>query len=114
MGAYLKLERKIGDYATVAVAAHLELADDGTIADAGVGLTSVAPINLKVDRRRGGCCAATPPSDELFAEAGDARGRGGDPRDDVRGTAEWKRKVVRGLHAAGACRRRRAGPRGHE
>src|ERR1700675_4048938 len=34
-GAYLKLERKIGDYATAAVAAHLELADDGTIANAG-------------------------------------------------------------------------------
>ncbi len=30
-GTYLKLERKVGDYATVGVAAHLELADDGTI-----------------------------------------------------------------------------------
>ena len=47
-GAYLKLERKIGDYATAAVAAHLELADDGTIAKAGIALTSVAPSNLKV------------------------------------------------------------------
>ena len=37
-GAYLKLERKVGDYATVAVAAHLELADDGTIAKAGLAL----------------------------------------------------------------------------
>src|SRR6476619_7110619 len=47
-GAYLKLERKIGDYATVAVAAHLEFADDGSIADAGLSLTSVGPINTKV------------------------------------------------------------------
>ncbi len=31
-GSYQKLERKVGDYATVAVAAHLELAADGTIA----------------------------------------------------------------------------------
>ena len=31
-GSYQKLERKVGDYATVAVAAHLELAGDGTIA----------------------------------------------------------------------------------
>ena len=37
-GSYQKLERKIGDYATVAVAAHLELADDGTIAKAGLAI----------------------------------------------------------------------------
>ncbi len=47
-GSYQKLERKVGDYATVAVAAHLELAGDGTIARAGVALTAVTPMNTKV------------------------------------------------------------------
>ena len=47
-GAYQKLERKVGDYATVAVAAHLELAADGTIAQAGLALTAVNPVNTKV------------------------------------------------------------------
>ncbi|MYE65755.1 MAG: xanthine dehydrogenase family protein subunit M, partial [Acidimicrobiaceae bacterium] len=46
-GSYQKLERKVGDYATVGVAAHLELAADGTISAAGVAMTSVAPINRK-------------------------------------------------------------------
>ena len=47
-GSYQKLERKVGDYATVAVAAHLELGDDGTIARAGLALTAVNPVNTKV------------------------------------------------------------------
>lgn len=93
-GAYMKLERKIGDYATVGVAAHLELADDGTIANAGLGLTSVGPVNLKVpaaeDLLRGNA-----PSEELFADAGEAAADASEPRDDVRGTAAWKRQIVR-------------------
>ena len=105
-GAYLKLERKVGDYATVAVAAHLELAGDGTIAEAGVALTSVAPVNLKVtaaeDALRGNA-----PGDDVFAEAAALAAAASSPRDDVRGTAEWKRHVVdvytrRALTAAAA------------
>ena len=105
-GAYLKLERKIGDYATVAVAAHLELAGDGTIADAGLALTSVAPINLKVSAAEE-ALRGNQPGDELFAEAGALAAAASSPRDDVRGTAEWKRHVVdiytrRALAAAAA------------
>lgn len=93
-GAYLKLERKIGDYATVGVATHLELAADGTIAAAGIGLTSVGPINIKAsdaeDALRGSA-----PSAELFEQAAELAAAASEPRDDVRGTAAWKRNVVR-------------------
>jgi carbon-monoxide dehydrogenase medium subunit len=93
-GSYQKLERKIGDYATVAVAAHLELADDGTIAGAGLALTAVNPINTKVpDAER--LLVGQRPGDELFAEAGELAARAAEPRTDVRGSAEWKRNVVR-------------------
>ncbi|MGZ4690225.1 MAG: FAD binding domain-containing protein [Acidimicrobiia bacterium] len=93
-GAYLKLERKVGDYATVAVAAHLELGDDGSIANAGVALTSVAPHNLKVAAAEAALMGEQP-SAALFAEAGELAAAASSPRDDVRGTAEWKRQVVR-------------------
>ena len=93
-GSYLKLERKVGDYATVAVAAHLELADDGTIGKAGLALTSVAPSNLKVTDAEA-TLVGQPPSDDLFAAAGDLAAQASEPRDDVRGTATWKRQVVR-------------------
>jgi aerobic carbon-monoxide dehydrogenase medium subunit len=93
-GSYLKLERKIGDYASVAVAAHLELADDGRIAKAGVALTSVAPSNLKVAAAED-ALVGEPPSDALFAEAGELAASASEPRDDVRGSAAWKRQIVR-------------------
>jgi carbon-monoxide dehydrogenase medium subunit len=35
------------------------------------------------------------PSDEVFAEAADVAAAAAEPRDDVRGTAAWKRQVVR-------------------
>ena len=93
-GSYLKLERKVGDYATVAVAAHLELADDGTIGKAGLALTSVAPSNLKVTDAEVALVGHAP-SDDLFAAAGELAAQASEPRDDVRGTATWKRQVVR-------------------
>ena len=78
----------------VAVAAHLELADDGTIAAAGLALTSVAPVNRKVDAAEA-ALVGQQPSEALFAEAGELAAAASEPRDDVRGTAEWKRQVVR-------------------
>ncbi len=93
-GAYLKLERKIGDYATVAVASHLELDDSGGISTAGLALTSVNPINTKVADAEA-LLVGQQPSDELFAEAAELAAAAAEPRDDVRGTAAWKRQVVR-------------------
>jgi carbon-monoxide dehydrogenase medium subunit len=93
-GSYQKLERKVGDYATVGVAAHLELAGDGTIANAGIALTSVAPVNTKAVEAEQ-LLAGQPPSGELFAEAGELAAQASEPRSDVRGSAEWKRNVVR-------------------
>jgi carbon-monoxide dehydrogenase medium subunit len=93
-GSYQKLERKIGDYATVGVAAQLELADDGTIARAGIALTSVAPRNTKATAAEEALVGQTP-SDDAFAVAGELAAQASEPRDDVRGTAEWKRNVVR-------------------
>ena len=93
-GSYQKLERKVGDYATVAVAAHLELGGDGTIARAGLALTAVNPVNTKVTAAEE-MLVGQQPTDELFAAAGELAAQAAEPRDDVRGTAEWKRKVVR-------------------
>jgi len=93
-GAYQKLERKVGDYATVAVAAHLELADDGTIARAGLALTAVNPVNTKVTAAEE-ALVGQQPTDDAFAAAGELAAQASEPRDDVRGSAEWKRNVVR-------------------
>jgi len=93
-GDYQKLERKIGDYATVGVATHLELGDDGKVSKAGVALTSVYPYNLKVTEAEQVLVGETP-STELFAEAAQIAKRACDPADDVRGSAGYKRDIVR-------------------
>jgi carbon-monoxide dehydrogenase medium subunit len=93
-GSYQKLERKVGDYATVAVAAHLELADDGTIANAGLALTAVNPMNTKVTAAES-MLVGQQPDTELFDAAAEVVAQAAQPRDDIRGSAVWKRNIVR-------------------
>ncbi|HUF14363.1 MAG TPA: xanthine dehydrogenase family protein subunit M [Acidimicrobiia bacterium] len=92
-GNYQKLERKIGDYATVGVAAHLELDGDDRIVKAGLALTSVYASNLKV-REAEDLLVGESPSDELFAEAAQIARNACDPAGDVRGSADFKRHIV--------------------
>jgi carbon-monoxide dehydrogenase medium subunit len=102
-GSYHKLERKIGDFATVGVAVQVEM-DNGHIARAGIGLTAVGPTNLRADAAER-ALAGSPPDDALIAEAARLAAQASEPRTDIRGSAEYKRDVVRvfvqrGLRAA--------------
>jgi carbon-monoxide dehydrogenase medium subunit len=92
-GAYLKLERKVGDYATVGVATHLVLDGGGRVAQAGLALTAVAGHNLKVAEAEQ-MMLGQQPGPELFAQAADIAARACDPESDVRGPADYKRAVV--------------------
>ena len=103
-GAYLKMERKIGDFATVATAVHVVLGDDGRISTAGIGLCAVGPQSLKAARAEA-ALAGQAPSDELIAEAARLAAEAAEPKSDIRGSADYKRDVVRvfvqrGLHTA--------------
>jgi aerobic carbon-monoxide dehydrogenase medium subunit len=92
-GAYLKLERKVGDFATAAVAVRVSMTD-GRIGDAGIGLTAVGPNNLKATDAEAALAGAEP-SDEAFREAAELAARAASPSADTRGSAEYKRNVVR-------------------
>jgi carbon-monoxide dehydrogenase medium subunit len=93
-GAYLKLERKIGDYATAAVATQLQLDGDGKIDKAGIALTAVNTRNTRASAAEAALVGNTP-SDELFTEAADLAAQAAQPETNVRGTAEWKREIIR-------------------
>jgi carbon-monoxide dehydrogenase medium subunit len=102
-GTYLKLERKVGDFATVAVAVHVEM-QDGRIGRAGIGLAAVGPTNLRAEAAEAALAGAEP-TEEVFAEAARLAAEAASPVSDVRGSAEYKRHVVevyvrRGLAAA--------------
>jgi aerobic carbon-monoxide dehydrogenase medium subunit len=93
-GTYHKLERKVGDFATAAVAVRVTLDGDGRIADAGIGLTAVGPTNLAATEAEESLRGAEP-TDETFAQAGELAARAAAPSGDLRGTVDYKRNVVR-------------------
>ncbi len=107
-GTYLKLERKVGDFATVGVAVHVAM-DDGRIGRAGIGLTGVGSKNLQAAEAEASLAGAEP-TEEAFAEAGRLAAAASSPISDVRGSAEYKRHMVevyvrRGLARAVAMAR---------
>jgi aerobic carbon-monoxide dehydrogenase medium subunit len=91
-GTYLKLERKVGDFATVAAAVYLGLSN-GTIGRAGIALTSVGLTNIHATEAEAALVGAAP-GEQAFAEAAAAAARAANPASDVRGSAEYKRHVV--------------------
>jgi aerobic carbon-monoxide dehydrogenase medium subunit len=102
-GTYLKLERKVGDFATVGVAVQLEL--DGTnVRRAGIGLTGLGATNLRAEAAEQALTGSSV-DDAAIAEAGRLAAEAAQPRDDHRGSADYKRRVVqvfveRGLRTA--------------
>jgi carbon-monoxide dehydrogenase medium subunit len=91
-GAYLKMERKVGDFATVAVAVSLSLSN-GNVGRAGIALTAVGSKNIQATDAEGSLAGAEP-TGEAFAEAGRLAAAAADPVSDVRGSAEYKRHIV--------------------
>jgi carbon-monoxide dehydrogenase medium subunit len=92
-GGYLKLERRVGDFATVGTAVALETDDDGVVRRAGIALTGVG----------GSTIAATEAADvltgqaltaEVIAAAGRLAAAAAQPRTDHRGSAAYKRHMV--------------------
>jgi carbon-monoxide dehydrogenase medium subunit len=92
-GAYEKLERKVGDFATVAVAAAIRLDEGGRFTGAGIGVTGVADTPFAATDAEA-VLAGKAPSDDLFREAGAAAAAQSRPAGDVRGPVEYKRAMV--------------------
>ena len=93
-GTYLKLERKVGDFATAAVAVQVTL-DNGHVGQVGIGLTGVGATNLRGGRRRGRARAATSRPTRRSPRRRGSPPRRAEPQSDNRGTADYKRNVVR-------------------
>jgi aerobic carbon-monoxide dehydrogenase medium subunit len=92
-GSYLKLERKVGDFATVGVAVQVRMTN-GTVDRAGIGLTAVGPSSLKATSAEQVLTGREPTRDAI-AEAARVAAAAAQPKDDIRGSAEYKQDVVR-------------------
>jgi aerobic carbon-monoxide dehydrogenase medium subunit len=95
-GAYLKMERKVGDFATAAVGVQLTLGDNGTCERAGIGLTNVGATPIKAQRAES-LLRGHRPDDATIREAARAAAAESDPAADLRGSEEYKRDLVRVL-----------------
>jgi carbon-monoxide dehydrogenase medium subunit len=102
-GAYLKIERKVGDYAVAAVAVQLELAGKGAATSAGttiksvrIGLTNVSSIPQRAKAAEA-ALAGKPLTDAVLEAAGKAAAAECDPSADLRGQVDYKRDMVRVL-----------------
>ncbi|HYS55806.1 MAG TPA: xanthine dehydrogenase family protein subunit M [Thermoanaerobaculia bacterium] len=94
-GAYLKVERKVGDFATAAVAAQVTL-DGNTVKRVGIGLTNVGPTPIKASRAEK-ALQGKPADEKNIKEAARIASEEAQPVDDLRGSADYKRSLIRVL-----------------
>lgn len=90
--AYVKLERKVGDYAIAAAAAAVSLQGD-VCTQAGVGLTNVGPKALRA-REAEQFLVGKRMDEATIREAARLAQNTAEPVADLRGTAEYKRAMV--------------------
>lgn len=95
-GAYMKMERKVGDFATAAVAAQVVLDDQGWCAAAGLGLTNMGLQPIKATAAEA-ALAGKPLDDAHLRQAAQLAGEAAEPSADMRGSEEYKRSLVRTL-----------------
>jgi carbon-monoxide dehydrogenase medium subunit len=95
-GSYHKMERKVGDFATAAVAVQINLGSGGKCASAGIALTNLGLTAIK--------CAAAEAAlvgkaldDAALKAAAQAAAEAAEPTDDYRGTADYKRSLAKTL-----------------
>ena len=97
-GAYLKLERKVGDFATAGVAVQITVDDADVCKYAGIGLTNVGMTPIKAKQTEA-FLAGKKLDDATIQQAAETAASESQPMDDIRGSADYKRDLVRVLTA---------------
>jgi carbon-monoxide dehydrogenase medium subunit len=91
-GGYLKLERRVGDFATVGVAVAIETSGD-TVVRAGIALTGVGGSTIGATEAAA-ALTGKPLTAETIAAAAELAAGAAQPKTDHRGSAEYKRHMV--------------------
>lgn len=92
-GGYLKLERRVGDFATAGVAVSVDRVGENVV-KAGIGLTGVGPSTISADAAAE-VLTGGPLSTDAIGEAADLAAGASSPRTDHRGSADYKRQLIR-------------------
>ncbi|MEK6767870.1 MAG: xanthine dehydrogenase family protein subunit M [Gemmatimonadota bacterium] len=97
-GAYEKLERKVGAFATAAAAAFVVLGKNGAVERAGIGLTNAGPMPVRA-REAEEYLKGKQPDDATIAEASRLAAKAAAAGADRRGSVEYKREMARVMTA---------------
>jgi len=95
-GAYLKVERKVGDFATAAVAAQVTLGANGNCESVGIGLTNVGLTPIMAAKAEE-ALRGKKPDDANIRAAAQLAADAAQPSGDQRGSEEYKRSLVKTL-----------------
>jgi len=95
-GAYFKIERRVGDFATIAVGAQLTLDGSGNCKTVGIGLTNAGRIPIKATKAEAFLTGKAPNEANIKEAAKLAQGMS-DPASDTRAPADYKKAMVREL-----------------
>jgi aerobic carbon-monoxide dehydrogenase medium subunit len=92
-GGYLKLERRVGDFATAGVAVALEMSGD-LVTRAGIALTGVGGSTIEATAAAQ-ALVGKPLTTQTIEQAAGLTAEAARPKTDHRGSAEFKRHIVR-------------------
>lgn len=92
-GGYLKLERRVGDFATAGVAVAIERSG-AVVTRAGIALTGVGSATIDA-AEAAKALVGGPLSADSIAQAAELAASAAQPRTDHRGSAAYKRQIVR-------------------
>ena len=92
-GGYLKLERRVGDFATAGVAVAIERSG-AVVTRAGIALTGVGGSTIDATEAAQ-ALVGSPLSADSIAQAAELAASAAQPRTDHRGSAAYKRQIVR-------------------
>ena len=95
-GAYVKLERKVGDFATAGAAVQVTLGKNGTVEQAGIGLTNAGPTPVKATEAERHLVGKKPDA-AVIAETARLAAKATSPTADRRGAVDYKREMARVL-----------------
>ena len=91
-GGYLKLERRVGDFATAGTAVSVELSGD-VVTRAGIALTGVGGSTINATEAAQSLVGRSLTGDAI-AQAANLSAQAAQPRSDHRGSAEYKRHII--------------------
>ncbi len=96
-GSYLKLEKRIGDFAIAGSAVQLGLNSRGECEKLGVGLTAVGPTAIRAKKAEEALKGKKLTDEGAIRRVGDLAAEAASPTSDLRGPAEYKKEMVKVL-----------------